>query len=52
LVIHGGVRAKSAPRESAWETALELIDLGFSISLRNYRAFLQASITILEAYNL
>jgi hypothetical protein len=52
LIIHGGVRAKSAPRESAWETALELIDLGFSISLRNYRAFLQASITILEAYNL
>jgi hypothetical protein len=52
LVIHGGVRAKSAPRESALETALELIDLGFSISLRNYRAFLQASITILEAYNL
>ena len=51
LVIHGGARAKSAPRERAWETALELIDLGFSISLRNYGAVLQASITILEAYN-
>ena len=51
LVIHGGARAKSAPRESAWEAAVELIDLSFSISLRNYRAFLQASITILQAYN-
>jgi hypothetical protein len=51
LVIHGGARSKSAPRESAWEAALELIDLSFSISLINYRAFLQASITILEAYN-
>src|SRR6202163_1418734 len=51
LVIHGGARAKSAPRVSAWEAALELMDLSFSISNRNYRAFLQASITILEAYN-
>ena len=51
LVIHGGARAKSATKESAWEAALELMDLSFSISLRNYRAFLQASITILEAYN-
>jgi hypothetical protein len=46
LVINGRV-----PRESLWEAALELIDLGFSISHGNYLAFLQASITILEAYN-
>jgi hypothetical protein len=50
LVIHGGARARSVPRESSWEAALELVNLGFSISHRNYLAFLQASITVLEAY--
>ena len=28
LVIHGGARARSVPRESSWEAALELINLG------------------------
>ena len=51
LVIHGGARARSVPRESSWEAALELINLGFLISHGNYLAFLQASITVLEAYN-
>src|SRR5258708_15944028 len=51
LVIHGGARAKSVPRVSAWEAALELMDLSFSISNKNYRALLHASITILDAYN-
>jgi hypothetical protein len=51
LVIHGGARASSVPRQSSWEAALELIHLGFSISHGNYLAFLQASTTVLEAYN-
>ena len=51
LVIHGGARAKSAPRESSYEAALELINLGFLICHGNYLAFLQANITFLEAYN-
>jgi len=51
LVIQGGARAKSALRESAWEAALELMDLGFSICHINYLAFLQVSITVLETYN-
>ena len=51
LVIHGGARARSAPRESSWEAALELINLGLFISHGNYLAFLQASMTVLEAYN-
>jgi hypothetical protein len=51
VVIHGGARARSAPRESLWEAALELIDLGFSISHGNYLALLQASITVIDAYN-
>jgi hypothetical protein len=50
LVIHGGARARPVPRENSWEAALELINLGFSISYGNYLAFLQASITVLEAY--
>jgi hypothetical protein len=49
LIIHGG--ARSAPRENSWEAALELINLGFLISHVNYLAFLQASLTVLEAYN-
>src|SRR5713101_7315743 len=32
LVIHGGARARSVPREGSWEAALELINLGFLIS--------------------
>ena len=51
LVIHGGARARSVPRESSWEAALELIKLGFLVSHCNYLVFLQASITVLEAYN-
>jgi hypothetical protein len=51
LVIHGGARARSEPRQSSWEAALELINLGFLISGRNYLGFLQASITVLDAYN-
>jgi hypothetical protein len=51
LVIHGRARARSVPRESSWEAALELINLGFLISHGNYLAFLQAGITVLEAYN-
>ena len=39
------------PREGSWEAALELINLGFLISHGNYLALLQASITVLEAYN-
>jgi hypothetical protein len=39
------------PRESSWEAALELIKLGFLVSHCNYLAFLQASITVLEANN-
>jgi hypothetical protein len=48
LVIHGGA---AVPRESSWEAALKLIDLGFSISYANYFAFLQVSITVLNAHN-
>jgi hypothetical protein len=51
LVIHGGARARSAPKKSSWEAALELIDLGFLISHGNYLSFLQTSITALDAYN-
>jgi hypothetical protein len=51
LVIHGGARARSAPKESSWEAALELIDLGFSTYHGNYLAFLQAGIAVLEAHN-
>jgi hypothetical protein len=51
LVIHGGARARSAQRESSWEAALELINLGFLISHVNYLAFLQASTTVLKACN-
>jgi hypothetical protein len=47
LVIHGG----RPSRDNSWEAGLKLIDLGFSISHANYLAFLQASITVLNAYN-
>jgi hypothetical protein len=49
LVIHGGARARFAPRESSWEAAFELVNLGLLVSHSNYLAFLQASITVLEA---
>jgi hypothetical protein len=39
------------PRESSWEAALKLIDLGLLISHVNYLAFLQASKIVLEAHN-
>jgi hypothetical protein len=29
LVIRGSARARSVPRQSSWEAALELVDLGF-----------------------
>lgn len=48
LVIHGGA---SVPRESSWDAAFKLIDLGFLISHVNYLAFLQAGITVLDACN-
>jgi hypothetical protein len=51
LVIRGGARAKSVPRQSSWEAALELIDLGFLVSHASYLAFMQASLTVLEPYN-
>ena len=51
LVIQGGARAKSALRENSWEAGLKLINLGFLASCRNYLAFLQASMAVLEACN-
>ena len=51
LVIHGAARARPVLRESSWEAALKLIDLGFLISHVNYLAFVQASIAVLDAYN-
>ena len=51
LVIRGGALARSAPRESSWEAALELINLGLLVSHVNYLAFLQTSITVLDACN-
>src|SRR5258708_4730826 len=51
LVIRGGARARFGPRQSSWEAALELIDLGFLVSHASYLAFMQASLTVLEAYN-
>ena len=47
LVIPGGARTRSAPGESAWEAAFQLIDLGFL----NYLAFLEASTAVLRAHN-
>jgi hypothetical protein len=51
LVIHGGAQARSVPRESSWEAALEPINLGFLVFHAHYLIFLQASIAVLEAYN-
>ena len=51
LVIQGGARARYVPRESSWEAALKLINLGLLISHVNYLAFLQASTKVLEAHN-
>jgi hypothetical protein len=51
LVLRGSARAISVPSESSWDAALKLIDLGFLIFHVNYFAFLQASITVLEAHN-
>jgi hypothetical protein len=46
-----GARERNPRRESSYEAALELINLGFLICHGNYLAFLQANITVLEAYN-
>jgi hypothetical protein len=51
LVIHGAARARYAPRETSWEAALELVNLGFLVCHGNYVAFLQASISVLDACN-
>ena len=51
VIIHRDERARSVPRESSHEAALELINLGFLIFHGSYLAFLRASITVLEAYN-
>jgi hypothetical protein len=50
-VIHGSLRARSAPEENSWEAAVELINLAFMSSCRNYAAFVQASMAVLEACN-
>ena len=50
-VIQGGARATSAPEESSWEAAVELINLAFMSSCRNYAALVQASMAVLEACN-
>jgi hypothetical protein len=50
-VIQGGARAKSVPEESSWEAAVELINVAFMSSCRNYAAFVQASMAVLEACN-
>jgi len=47
LVIQGG-RASSALEENVWEAGLELVHLGLLASCRNYVAFVQASMTVLE----
>jgi hypothetical protein len=44
-----GVRERDPRRESSWEAAL--INLGSLMFHANYLALLQASITVLEAYN-
>jgi hypothetical protein len=51
LVIHGAARARYAPKETSWDAALELINLGFLIYHGNCLAFLQASISVLETCN-
>jgi hypothetical protein len=51
LVIHGAARPRPVPRENSWEAALKLIDLGLLISHVSYLAFLQASVTVLDACN-
>jgi hypothetical protein len=51
LVIQGGARARSVPRENSGEAELELFDLGLSNFLGNYLALLQASTTVLAACN-
>ncbi len=48
LVIQGGA---PVPRESTWEPAFKLMDLGLLVAHFNYVAFLQVSATVIEAYN-
>jgi hypothetical protein len=47
LVIHGAARPRPVPRGSSWEAALNLIDLGFLLSI----TFLQASMAVLDAWS-
>jgi hypothetical protein len=48
LVIQGGA---PAPTASTWEPVFKLVELGLLVSQFNYLAFLQASVTVMEAYN-
>jgi hypothetical protein len=48
-VIQGSGRAKSTPGELSWDAPLKLMSLGFLASCRNYMAFLQVSMAVLEA---
>ncbi len=48
LVIQGGA---PAPRASSLEPVFKLVELGLLVSQFNYLAFLQASVTVMEAYN-
>ena len=41
----------SVPGERSWQTALELIGLGFLVSYANYLAFLQTSTAVLAGSN-
>jgi hypothetical protein len=48
-VIQGSGRAKSAPGEISWDAPLKLMNFGVLASCRNYMAFLQLSMAVLEA---
>jgi hypothetical protein len=47
-VIQGSGRARS-PGEISWDAPLQLINLGFLASCRNYVVFVQAGLAVLEA---
>ena len=49
MVIQGG-RASFAFDESVWEAGVELLQLGFLASFRNYLTFVQAGVTVLDLY--
>jgi len=51
LVLPKDARTEpSAPQVSVWEAGLELVHLGLLTSCRNYTAFVQASIAVLDLY--